>query len=260
MGINGGRLEGKVVLVTGASAGIGLATAREFARHGATLWLGARRLEKVQSVAASTAAEFRVRAEAQALDVTDAASCERFISAAIEKFGRIDILVNNAGLARSTDTVAAQTDGDVLEMFETNVFGLLRLTRLALKSMLAHNAGHIINLGSVAGHLSYEGGSAYCATKHSVRVISEILRLELLGKNIRVSSIDPGLVETEFSIVRFRGDAEKATRVYSDMTPLTPEDVAECIVFAASRPPHVDVDTIIVRPLDQAGIKVFRHT
>ncbi|MBC8044095.1 MAG: SDR family NAD(P)-dependent oxidoreductase [Rhizobacter sp.] len=253
------RLKNKVVLISGASAGIGLAAAEAFAAEGCRLVLGARRLEKLHAVASAISAAHPAEVKAVSLDVTEEQSCDAFVSEALQAFGQVDVLVNNAGLARGTDTVMNQSSDDVREMFETNVFGLLTLTRKVLKPMLAADSGHIINLGSVAGHLAYEGGSAYCATKHSERVISEVLRLELLGKNIRVSSIDPGLVETEFSTVRFRGDGEKAKNVYAGMTPLTAADIAECIVFAASRPPHVDIDTLVVRPLDQAGTKVFRR-
>jgi 3-hydroxy acid dehydrogenase/malonic semialdehyde reductase len=251
-------LQNKIVLITGASAGIGLATAEAFAEAGAALVLGARRLDKLKSLATSLKEKHNVAILPMALDVTDEKSCETFIHTALEKFSQIDVLVNNAGLARGTSPVATQAETDVREMFETNVFALMRLTRLALVPMLEKESGHIINLGSVAGHGVYEGGSAYCSTKHAVRVISEGLRLELLGKKIRVSSVDPGLVETEFSLVRFSGDAEKASKVYQGYTPLSPRDVADCIVFAASRPLHVNVDEIIVRPLDQAGFKVNR--
>lgn len=176
----------------------------------------------------------------------------------MKAFGKIDVLVNNAGLARGMDKVADVKEAEMREVFETNVYGLLRLSQLALREMLPRNSGHIINLGSVAGHLPYEGGSVYCASKFSVRAISEVLRLELLGTNIRVSLISPGLVETEFSLVRYRGDSDKAKQVYRGMTPLTGEDIAECITFVASRPPHVDIDEIIVRPVSQAGLKVHR--
>lgn len=254
------RLSKKVVLITGASSGIGEACAWAFAREGATVVIGARRLEKLNAIADKISAECQVPVLALRLDVTQSDSCEQFISQSIETFGRIDVLVNNAGLARGRDTVASLQESDMREMFETNVFALLRLTRLALGSMLNADSGHIINIGSVAGYATYEGGAPYCATKFGVRAISEALRLELLGKNIRVSSVSPGLVETEFSLTRFRGDAEKAKRVYDGYKPLTSEDIAECIVFAASRPPHVDVEEIIVRPIHQAGFKVHRKS
>jgi NADP-dependent 3-hydroxy acid dehydrogenase YdfG len=252
------KLKDKIVLITGASAGIGLATAAEFAAHGSTLILGARRIEKLQEVSKTLARDYAVTTLALALDVTDEKSCESFISDAVARFGKIDILINNAGLARGTDKVADVSESDMREVFETNVFGLLRLSRLALKDMLPRNEGHIINLGSVAGYMPYEGGSVYCASKFGVRAITEALRLELLGTNIRASCISPGLVETEFSRVRFRGDDDRAKRVYQGMMPLTAKDIAECILFIASRPPHVDIDDLIVRPVAQAGLKVHR--
>ncbi|KER09451.1 MAG: short-chain dehydrogenase [[Candidatus Thermochlorobacteriaceae] bacterium GBChlB] len=252
------KLKDKIVLITGASAGIGLATAAEFAAHGSTLVLGARRIEKLQEVSKTLARDYAVTTLALALDVTDEKSCESFISDAVARFGKIDILINNAGLARGTDKVADVSESDMREVFETNVFGLLRLSRFALKDMLPRNEGHIINLGSVAGYMPYEGGSVYCASKFGVRAITEALRLELLGTNIRASCISPGLVETEFSRVRFRGDDDRAKRVYQGMMPLTAKDIAECILFIASRPPHVDIDDLIVRPVAQAGLKVHR--
>jgi 3-hydroxy acid dehydrogenase / malonic semialdehyde reductase len=252
------RLTEKVVLITGASAGIGLAAAIEFAKHGANVVLGARRKEKLDAVAEAISKEHGVQTLPLALDVTDEHSCAAFISASVERFGKINVLINNAGLARGTDKVVDLSEADMREVFETNVFGLLRLTRLALKEMLPRNDGHIINLGSVAGYMTYEGGSVYGASKFSVRAITEVLRLELLGTNIRVSSVSPGLVETEFSMVRFRGDEERAKRVYDGIEPLTAEDIAECIAFIALRPPHVDIDDLIVRPVAQAGLKVHR--
>ncbi len=252
------KLKDKIVLITGASAGIGLATAAEFAAHGSTLVLGARRVEKLHEVSETLAKDYAIATLALALDVTDEKSCETFISDAVARFGKIDILINNAGLARGTDKVADVSESDMREVFETNVFGLLRLSRLALKEMLPRNEGHIINLGSVAGYMPYEGGSVYCASKFGVRAITEALRLELLGTNIRASCVSPGLVETEFSRVRFRGDDDRAKRVYQGMMPLTAKDIAECILFIASRPPHVDIDDLIVRPVAQAGLKVHR--
>jgi 3-hydroxy acid dehydrogenase / malonic semialdehyde reductase len=247
------------VLVTGASAGIGEATARAFAEAGATVVLGARRKEIIDSLAEELSKTHHHPALALQLDVTQEKSCEQFISESLKAFGKIDILINNAGLARGRDSVATLQETDMREMFETNVFGLLRLTRLALAEMLKTNSGHIINIGSVAGYGVYEGGSVYCATKFSVRVISETLRLELLGTPIRVSNISPGLVETEFSEVRFRGNSNKAKAVYAKTSPLTANDIAECIVFMANRPAHVDIDDLIIRPVDQAGFKIHRH-
>lgn len=252
------RLKHKVALVTGASSGIGEACAVAFAREGASVVLGARRLEKLNALAQTISQTYGVEALPLALDVRDEKSCEAFVAQSLERFGKIDVLVNNAGLARGRDFVANLQEADMREMFETNVFGALRLTKLVLASMLKVDSGHIINIGSVAGYGTYEGGAAYCATKFGLRAISEALRYELLGTNVRVSSVSPGLVETEFSLTRFRGDAEKARRVYEGYQPLSSDDVAECVVFAATRPPHVDVEEIIVRPIRQAGFKVHR--
>lgn len=248
----------KTVLITGASAGIGLATARAFAAAGASLVLGARRKDQLDQIATQLQAQYGVKVLPLFLDVRRPDSCETFIAEALHTFGRIDVLVNNAGLARGMDKVVEVSEADMQEVFETNVYGLLRLSKLALKTMLAQHSGHIVNLGSVAGHQPYEGGSLYCASKFSVRAISEILRLELLGTPIRVTLISPGLVETEFSLVRFRGDAERAGRVYRGFQPLTGDDIANCIVFAVSCPPHVNIDEITVRPVAQAGLKVHR--
>ncbi len=251
-------LKDKVVLITGASAGIGRATAQVFAREGASLVLGARRKDRLEALASDLHHHYGVQVLPLTLDVTRAESCSAFINESIKAFGKIDVLINNAGLARGVDKISDVKEEDMREVFETNVYGLLRLSQLALREMLPRNSGHIINLGSVAGHMPYEGGSVYCASKFSVRAISEVLRLELLGTNIRVSLISPGLVETEFSLVRYRGDSDKAGQVYRGMTPLTGEDIAECVLFVASRPAHVDIDEIVVRPVAQAGLKVHR--
>jgi 3-hydroxy acid dehydrogenase / malonic semialdehyde reductase len=251
-------LKEKVVLVTGASAGIGLACAERFAAEGATVVMGARRADKLQTLATELSEKHNAKILPLTLDVTDAESCQFFIAESLDAFGKIDVLINNAGLALGKDTLATISEVDVRDMFETNVFGLLRLTRLALRHLLEQNAGHIINLGSVSGHDVYEGGGVYCATKFSVDAITRTLRYELLGKNIRVSEISPGLVETEFSLVRHRGDRETAAKTYHGMTPLSAQDIAECAVFIAAAPAHVNVDELILRPVQQAGFKVYR--
>lgn len=233
------------VVVTGASSGIGAACARAFARLGDRLSLGARRVERIETASPT---DFR-----QALDVTDPASVARFVDAAIAAHGPIDVLVNNAGLARGTETIATATGEAWREMIETNVLGLLEVTRHVLPGMIAARRGHIVVLGSIAAHKAYAGGSVYCGSKRALQSICEALRLETLGQGIRVTSVDPGMVETEFSLVRFRGDAERAAKVYQDTRPLTAEDVAECVVFAATRPAHVNIDTIVVMPTDQAS-------
>jgi 3-hydroxy acid dehydrogenase/malonic semialdehyde reductase len=260
-------LENRVALVTGASSGIGEATARALAREGARLALGARRSSRLENVRDELTREAGVECLALPLDVTKPDSCDRFVTAALERFARIDILVNNAGLARGRRTVADGDEREWNEMIDTNVKGLLTMTRLALGHMTARNAGHIVNLGSVAGLGVYEGGSVYCATKWAVKAISQTLRLELNGTDIRVTEICPGLVETEFSLVRFHREEDEqrarkeAADVYKGMKPLSGEDIADAIVWALTRPAHVDIDEIVLRPVAQAGMgKVARRS
>lgn len=237
----------KHVAITGASSGIGAATARLLARQGHRLSLGARRHERL--------AEFAEHACCEPLDVTDEASVERFLAAATAAQGPIEVLVNNAGLARGTETIAGGTGEAWREMVETNVMGVLHLTRRVVPAMIENGGGHVVMIGSIAGHETYEGGGVYCGTKRMLRSITEALRYETLGQGIRVTSVDPGMVETEFSVVRFRGDREQAGAVYDGTQPLRPEDVAECIAFAIDRPGHVNLDTILVMPTDQASPK-----
>lgn len=255
------RLKNKVVLITGASNGIGRACAEAYAEAGARLMIGARRPEPLAVTATDLRERFGVEVEAQPVDVRDGESVEAFVRAAVERFGRIDILINNAGLAVGLDKLADGQDDDWARMIDTNVFGALRVLRAVVRVMLEQpEGGDVINLGSLAGHIAYEGGSVYCATKHALRAITEAVRQETLGKNIRVGSIDPGMVETDFSRVRFKGDTERADSVYRGMTPLTAADIAECIVFMTSRPAHVCIEKIIINPTDQAGMKVHRRT
>jgi NADP-dependent 3-hydroxy acid dehydrogenase YdfG len=237
----------RVAVVTGASSGIGAATAVRLAKEGFELVLGARRKEKLKEVAAQCGGR------ALSLDVTDDDSVMQF-AAAID---RADVLVNNAGLASGLETVAEIDLNRVRNMWETNVAGLLRVTQAFLDKLEASGAGHIVNLGSIAGFEVYPGGAGYTASKHAVRAISRTLRIELLGKPIRVTEVAPGLVETEFSLVRFDGDREKAAQPYEGLTPLTGEDIADCIAWAVTRPPHVNIDEIVVRPLAQASATDF---
>lgn len=247
-------LHGAKAVVTGASAGIGAATARELAARGCDLLLGARRLERLESLRAEILrAHPQVGVEIAALDVTDPASCEAFAAQA----GAVDILINNAGLARGTDPVAAGSEADWREMIETNLLGLLRITRLFLPGMVERRRGTVVLLGSVAGLEPYPGGAVYCATKAGVRAIAKSLRHELLGTGVRVCNVEPGTVETEFSQVRFRGDRERAAQVYRGFTPLTAEDVAEAIGFVVSRPAHVDIEELVLYPTAQAGTMAF---
>ena len=246
-------LANAVVLVTGASSGIGRATADAFAAEGCRLALGARRLDRLEALASQLRATGAADVLARKLDVRDNLQAEDMVNAVRDRFGRIDVLVNNAGLARGLRPVEDGVEEEWRQMVETNVMGLLWMTRAAIPVMRSQGSGHIINLGSVAGHESYPNGSVYAGTKHAERAITVALRHELLGTGIRVSSVDPGLVETEFSLVRFDGDQDRAGSTYRGMTPLTGIDVAHCIVFVASRPAHVNVDQLIVKPTAQAG-------
>lgn len=236
--------------VTGASSGIGAAIARALARDGFDVLCGARRADRIEALAAE------IGGRAHPLDVADPASVDAFASAA----GETRVLVNNAGGAKGLDHVGALDEQRWRWMWETNVLGLARVTRAFLPALESSGDGHIVTIGSTAALEAYEGGAGYTSSKHAVRAITQTLRLELLGKPIRVTEIDPGLVETEFSMVRFDGDAARAAAVYADMTPLTAGDVAEIVAFAVSRPSHVNLDQVVVRPRDQAtSTRVFRH-
>jgi 3-hydroxy acid dehydrogenase / malonic semialdehyde reductase len=242
-------LEGRTAIVTGASSGIGLSTARALAAEGARVALGARRVERVEQAAAELEGEGHVAAP---LDVTDDASARAFVAQVVERLGRIDILVNNAGLALGRGRIAEGSDEDDLVMVEVNVLGLLRMTRLVLPHMEDWR-GHVVNLGSWAGREAYVGGGMYVGTKTAVRALTAVLRKELVGR-IRVTTVDPGMVgDTEFSDVRFRGDAEKKDAVYRGVRYLTPDDVTDCILWAVTRPAHMVVDEIVVKPLQQAS-------
>jgi NADP-dependent 3-hydroxy acid dehydrogenase YdfG len=237
----------RVAVVTGASSGIGAATALRLAKEGFDLVLGARRTERLEEVAAQCGGR------ALPLDVTDAESVAEFTSAV----DRVDVLVNNAGLASGLEPIAEIDESRVDTMWATNVAGLLRVTKNFLPKLEASGAGHILNLGSIAGFETYPGGAGYTASKHAVRAISRTLRIELLGKPIRVTEIQPGLVETEFSLVRFDGDKDKAAKPYEGLTPLTGDDIADCIAWAVTRPAHVNIDELVVRPVAQASATDF---
>ena len=235
-----------VAVVTGASSGIGAATAAALGRRGYQIVAGARRIQRVQRVVGDLGL-------ALSLDVTDQKSVDAFVAQVSKAFGRIDVLVNNAGLASGLTPVAEARDEDWIAMWEVNVLGLMRMTRACLPLLRKAKHGHIVNLGSIAGFEVYKGGAGYTASKHAVRAISRTLRLELNGEPIRVTEVAPGMVETEFSLVRFRGDRKAAKAVYQGVKPLVAEDIADCIVFAVTRPPHVDIDEIVIRPIAQAA-------
>ena len=246
------------VVITGGSAGIGEASAHAFARLGFPLVLGARRLERLQAVADECKRLGAPRAHALPVDVGDAASIGRFCDQVLALEPTFETLVNNAGMARGRDPLAVLKDEDAVEMLDVNVLGLLRVTRRLLPSLIERKIGHVINLGSLAAHGVYEGGSVYCGAKHFVRAVSQTLRLELCGTNVRVTEVAPGMVETEFSEVRL-GDKEKAKAVYAGMKPLVAADIADCVVWAATRPAHVNIVEIVLTPTAQASLgKVAR--
>ena len=247
------RLHDATVLITGASAGIGLACAEAFADAGARLILSARRRDRLEDLAARLDAETHVLE----LDVTDADAVQTAIDGLPEDWRAIDVLVNNAGLAKGLVPVYENTPEQIDAMVDTNVKGLLYVTRAVVPGMVERGRGHVINIGSTAGHGVYAGGTVYCATKHAVGAITQGLKIDLHGTPIRVSSVDPGLVETDFSLVRFEGDAERADPVYSTTTPLQPEDIADAVVYCAGRPPHVNVAEMIVMPTAQSSTSLI---
>jgi NADP-dependent 3-hydroxy acid dehydrogenase YdfG len=238
-------LEGKTAIVTGASSGIGAAVARALAAEGARVAGGARRTDRLETEIALE------------LDVTDPASCERFVEEAVRELGALDVLVNNAGLGLGRDPFDASTEEDEEVVLETNVHGLLRMTRLCLSHL--RDGGHIVNMGSIAGRQAYENAAVYVTSKYAVRGFTYALREDLLGRPIHVTTVDPGLVESNFSRVRFRGDEEKAGAVYANVQPVRPEDVADCVVFAVTRPAHVNIDEIVVKALAQSSpVRIVR--
>lgn len=246
------RLRGKRVLITGASSGIGAACAAAFAQAGSELLVCSRERSRLDPVVAQLSALTKVYPFA--LDVRHRLSVESSLAALPQEWRQIDILVNNAGLALGLEPLHQGSIEEWEQMIDTNLKGLLYVTRAVLPQMIERGSGHVINLGSTAGHRVYPGGNVYCATKHAVDALSRALKRDLEGTRIRVSSVDPGAVQTNFSTVRFRGDAERAARVYENMQPLTPEDVAEVVVFCASRPEHVNLSGVVMIATDQPSI------
>lgn len=253
-------LANKWVIITGASSGFGAATALAFGAEGANVLLGARRVDRLDAVAAQARKAGAPQALSFPLDVSRTVSVNEFADWTRTLTSKVDVLVNNAGGALGLEPVAEGRDEDWETMMQTNVLGVLRMTRAILPLMIKNPGSYIINIGSIAGRVVYEGGAAYCAAKAGELQITRTLRLELSGTGVRVSTIDPGLAETEFSVVRFKGDAQRAKKVYEGVTPLSAQDVAEAIVWAASRPPHVCIDEMIIKCTDQAAIhKVHRR-
>ncbi len=253
-------LKDRIVCVTGASSGIGAACAKEFARQGCALLLMARRKERIEKLAAGLSAKFSVRTHPICLDVTRRHDVESTFASLPKEWKGIDILVNNAGLARGLSKLHEGDHQDWEEMIDTNIKGLLYVTREVLPGMVKRNGGHIINIGSVAGHQVYPNGNVYCATKYAVDALTQGMRLDLLGTAVRVTSVDPGLVETEFSQVRFRGNKDRAAQTYANTVPLRAEDIAEVVVFCATRPRHVDISDVIVMPTAQASVNHVHRT
>lgn len=247
------RLQGKRVMITGASAGIGAACARHFAARGAHLHLTARRLDRLEALARELSDAHGVEAEAGVLDVTDRDAVFDH-AAGLAGSGRVpDILVNNAGKGRGLDKLHEGSTEHWDEMIDTNVKGLLYVSRAVIPHLVKKGGGDVVNIGSVAGRWVYPKGAAYCGSKHAERAINEGMRIDLNGTGVRVTTVDPGLVETEFSIVRFHGDEKKADATYQGMTPLTGRDVAETIRWIVERPRHVNVAELVLYPTDQAA-------
>lgn len=251
------NLRDKVVLITGASSGIGEACAYAFAHEGARVLLAARRLDRLQALEPKLKEAGAAATHAFSLDVQHASAVSEAFANLPQEWAAIDVLVNNAGLSRGLDKVHEGNVEDWDEMIDTNVKGLLYVTRAVVPGMVARSRGHVVNLGSTAGEMTYPGGAVYCASKAAEHAINDGLRQDLLGTPIRVTSVDPGMVETDFSKTRFRGDEERAAKVYANVTPLTPQDVAETIVWATGRPAHVNIARVLLTSIDQANSLLF---
>ena len=252
-------LKGKVVFITGASSGIGAATAFAFAAEGARLLLAARRAGKLAEVASIALERGAAAVHSVHLDVRSRIAVQRVIDELPEEWAEIDVLVNNAGLSRGLDKLYTGKIDDWEEMIDTNVKGLLYVSRAVVPGMVVRGRGHVVNLGSTAGELPYPNGAVYCGSKAAVRAINDGLRQDLLGTPVRVTTVDPGTVETDFSLVRFRGDHERAAKVYKGIAPLTPEDVAETIVWTVKRPAHVNIARVVMTSVDQANSLLFNR-
>ncbi|QNL50007.1 SDR family oxidoreductase [Olivibacter sp. SDN3] len=247
----------KTVFITGASSGIGFACAEIFAREKYNLLLASRRVDRLHAMANDLQDKYGVKIHAVGLDVKDNALVEKAWNELPDAWKEVDVLINNAGLSQGLDPIHEGDIADWDRMIDTNVKGVLYITRIVAPIMKERGSGHIINVGSIAGKEVYPNGNVYCATKHAVDALTKAMRIDLLPYNIKVTSVDPGAVETEFSIVRFKGDAERARKVYEGFTPLTAEDVAEAIWFTASRPAHVNVNDLLLMPTAQASGTLF---
>jgi 3-hydroxy acid dehydrogenase / malonic semialdehyde reductase len=247
------QLQDKIVLITGASSGIGESCARIFAAAGAKLILAARRQEKLTQLAEELNKEFFTQTHLLQLDVRDRVAVESAISTLPESWASVEVLINNAGLSRGLDKLHEGDISEWEEMLDTNVKGLLYFTRFIVPGMIERGKGHVVNIGSIAGHQTYPGGNVYCASKAAVKSLTEGLLQDCLGTPVRISSVDPGLVETDFSSVRFRGDTDRAQKVYQGITPLTPDDIADVVFFCVTRPFHVNISNVVLMPTDQAS-------
>jgi serine 3-dehydrogenase len=253
-------LANTIVFITGASSGIGRSCARAFAESGADLILVARRKNRLKRLAEDLKKQFNTETFIDELDVRDNRAVAKFYKNLPVEWRDIDILVNNAGLSRGLNKLYEGKIEDWEEMIDTNVKGLLYVSRTVLPGMVERKKGTVINIGSIAGHDVYTGGNVYCATKHAVDALTKGMRMDLVDTPIRVCTVDPGLVETEFSEVRFRGDKERAKKTYQNMTPLTPDDIADAVLFAATRPPHVQIAELIIMPTAQASTTLVHRT
>lgn len=243
----------KLALITGATAGIGSACAELLAKQGCDLIITGRREQRLKESAERWMSEYGVKVQTLTFDITKRAETERALSQVSSDLQRLDILINNAGLAAGVDPMQTANVDDWELMVDTNVMGLLYVTRFCLPFMMERKQGDIVNIGSVAGRWTYPGGGVYCATKFAVRALTEGLRLDLLGQPIRVTNIEPGMVETEFSLVRLK-DADKAKRLYQGLTPLSAFDIAETVLWCLQRPKHVNIQELLIFPTDQAGV------
>jgi 3-hydroxy acid dehydrogenase / malonic semialdehyde reductase len=246
-------MKDKIIFITGASSGFGEAIARTFAAEGAHCILCARRSDKLKALAEQIIKKYGTRVHTVTLDVRNNKDVASQIAALPPEWQNIDILVNNAGLSRGLDKIHEASITDWEEMIDTNVKGLLYVSRAVIPGIVARGGGHIINIGSIAGMDVYPSGNVYCATKHAVRALSTGMRMDLLGKNIRVTNIQPGMAETEFSKVRFHGDEDRAAQVYKNITPLSADDIADAALYAATRPAHVNITELTLTPISQAS-------
>lgn len=248
------NIKNKIILITGATSGIGEACARRFASEGARLILCGRRIDRLKKLSNEFKKLFNIDPYYVQFDITQKSQVESFYESIPLEYKKIDILINNAGLALGLDKMHEAEFADWEKMIATNINGLLYVTRLVLPTMIEKNNGHIINIGSIAGHGVYPKGAVYCSTKHAVRSLSQGLRMDLCGTKIKVSLIEPGMVKTEFSLVRNKGDRVAAENTYKGMQPLLPEDIAEAVLYCINSPSHVNIDELIIMPLDQASL------